>query len=265
MEALADVDVPDDVAADAIGRTVVIKLNGGLGTSMGMDRAKSLLEVRDGLTLPRRHRPAGAGAARAVRRPPPAAVHEQLPDPRRHPGGAGVATTDLAGRRPAAGLPAEQGAQAPHRRPDPGRAGPPTRPSSGARRGTATSTPRCAAPGCSTRCSTRGSPRCSCPTPTTSARCPTPGSPAGSPSSGAPFAIEAVRRTPSDRKGGHFARREDRRPDRAAGDRADAARGRRGARPTSTGTGSPRPTTSGSTCARCATSSTRGTGSSACR
>ncbi len=26
-------------------------------------------------------------------------------------------------------------------------------------------------------------------------------------SSGAPFAIEAVRRTPSDRKGGHFARR----------------------------------------------------------
>ena len=47
MEALADVDVPDDVAREAIGRTVVIKLNGGLGTSMGMDRAKSLLEVRD--------------------------------------------------------------------------------------------------------------------------------------------------------------------------------------------------------------------------
>jgi UTP--glucose-1-phosphate uridylyltransferase len=51
MEALADVEVPDDVAADAIGRTVVIKLNGGLGTSMGMDRAKSLLEVRDGLSF----------------------------------------------------------------------------------------------------------------------------------------------------------------------------------------------------------------------
>src|SRR5687768_14901966 len=51
MEALADVDVPDDVAADAIGRTVVIKLHGGLGTSMGMDRAKSLLEVRDGLSF----------------------------------------------------------------------------------------------------------------------------------------------------------------------------------------------------------------------
>lgn len=50
-EALADVDVPEAVARDAIGRTVVIKLNGGLGTSMGLDRAKTLLEVRDGLTF----------------------------------------------------------------------------------------------------------------------------------------------------------------------------------------------------------------------
>ncbi|MBN1878989.1 UTP--glucose-1-phosphate uridylyltransferase [bacterium] len=32
-------------------RTAVIKLNGGLGTSMGMDRAKSLLEVKKGLTF----------------------------------------------------------------------------------------------------------------------------------------------------------------------------------------------------------------------
>nr|NLD41080.1 UTP--glucose-1-phosphate uridylyltransferase [Actinomycetales bacterium] len=32
----------------ALGRTVLIRLNGGLGTSMGMDRAKSLLPVRDG-------------------------------------------------------------------------------------------------------------------------------------------------------------------------------------------------------------------------
>jgi UTP--glucose-1-phosphate uridylyltransferase len=51
MEALADVDVPDKTARDAIEKTVVIKLNGGLGTSMGMDRAKTLLEVRDGLTF----------------------------------------------------------------------------------------------------------------------------------------------------------------------------------------------------------------------
>jgi UTP--glucose-1-phosphate uridylyltransferase len=51
MEALADVDVPDDVAREALAGTVVIKLNGGLGTSMGLDRAKSLLEVRDGLSF----------------------------------------------------------------------------------------------------------------------------------------------------------------------------------------------------------------------
>jgi len=43
-ERLPDADAPLDQA-------VVIKLNGGLGTSMGMDRAKSLLEVKDGLTF----------------------------------------------------------------------------------------------------------------------------------------------------------------------------------------------------------------------
>ena len=51
MEALAEVEVSDDVATAAIARTVVIKLNGGLGTSMGMDRAKSLLCVRRGLSF----------------------------------------------------------------------------------------------------------------------------------------------------------------------------------------------------------------------
>ena len=51
MRSLADVEVSDEVAAEAIRRTVVIKLNGGLGTSMGMDRAKSLLCVRRGLSF----------------------------------------------------------------------------------------------------------------------------------------------------------------------------------------------------------------------
>ncbi|MDQ4054623.1 MAG: UTP--glucose-1-phosphate uridylyltransferase [Actinomycetota bacterium] len=51
MESLADVEVAEDVAAEAIQHTVVIKLNGGLGTSMGMDRAKSLLCVRRGLSF----------------------------------------------------------------------------------------------------------------------------------------------------------------------------------------------------------------------
>src|SRR3954447_25927068 len=52
-------DVPDadglseggDDARDALDRTVIIKLNGGLGTSMGMTRAKSLLEAKDGLSF----------------------------------------------------------------------------------------------------------------------------------------------------------------------------------------------------------------------
>ena len=51
MESLADVEVDDEDAAAAIRTTAVIKLNGGLGTSMGMDRAKSLLCVRRGLSF----------------------------------------------------------------------------------------------------------------------------------------------------------------------------------------------------------------------
>jgi UTP--glucose-1-phosphate uridylyltransferase len=46
-------DLPQggEAARDALDRTVVVKLNGGLGTSMGMTRAKSLLEAKDGLTF----------------------------------------------------------------------------------------------------------------------------------------------------------------------------------------------------------------------
>jgi UTP--glucose-1-phosphate uridylyltransferase len=51
MPTLADAEVTDEAAAAAIAKTVVIKLNGGLGTSMGMDRAKSLLCVRKGLSF----------------------------------------------------------------------------------------------------------------------------------------------------------------------------------------------------------------------
>lgn len=51
MESLIGIDVDQDLAAEAIRTTAVIKLNGGLGTSMGMDRAKSLLPVRDGYSF----------------------------------------------------------------------------------------------------------------------------------------------------------------------------------------------------------------------
>jgi UTP--glucose-1-phosphate uridylyltransferase len=54
IEALPDADeLPEDEAgtADALDRTVVLKLNGGLGTSMGLDGPKSLLEVKQGHTF----------------------------------------------------------------------------------------------------------------------------------------------------------------------------------------------------------------------
>jgi UTP--glucose-1-phosphate uridylyltransferase len=44
-------ELPDADAAEAMDRAVVIKLNGGLGTSMGMTGPKSLVEVKDGLTF----------------------------------------------------------------------------------------------------------------------------------------------------------------------------------------------------------------------
>ncbi|MGC4110854.1 MAG: UTP--glucose-1-phosphate uridylyltransferase [Nocardioides sp.] len=50
-ESLADVEVADEVASAALRTTAVIKLNGGLGTSMGMERAKSLLCVRKGMSF----------------------------------------------------------------------------------------------------------------------------------------------------------------------------------------------------------------------
>jgi len=48
---LADLEFSDEEQRRALATTAVVKLNGGLGTSMGMERAKSLLEVRDGLSF----------------------------------------------------------------------------------------------------------------------------------------------------------------------------------------------------------------------
>ncbi len=49
LPSLDSLDAPAD--DDALRRTVMIRLNGGLGTSMGIDVAKSLLPVKDGLTF----------------------------------------------------------------------------------------------------------------------------------------------------------------------------------------------------------------------
>jgi len=57
IEPVRDLPRFEDIAAGDTGdvsllsKTVVLKLNGGLGTSMGLDRAKSLLPLRDGLTF----------------------------------------------------------------------------------------------------------------------------------------------------------------------------------------------------------------------
>jgi UTP--glucose-1-phosphate uridylyltransferase len=57
IEPLGDVPSLDDLGADqdeqaeALAHTAVVKLNGGLGTSMGLSGPKSVLEIRDGLTF----------------------------------------------------------------------------------------------------------------------------------------------------------------------------------------------------------------------
>jgi UTP--glucose-1-phosphate uridylyltransferase len=48
---LASVEISEQDARSALQQTVMIKLNGGLGTSMGLDQAKTLLPVRDGRTF----------------------------------------------------------------------------------------------------------------------------------------------------------------------------------------------------------------------
>ncbi|MCB8921948.1 MAG: UTP--glucose-1-phosphate uridylyltransferase [Ardenticatenaceae bacterium] len=55
VETLPDMEtLPEELAAvgeGVLAKTAVIKLNGGLGTSMGLAQAKSLLPVRDGLSF----------------------------------------------------------------------------------------------------------------------------------------------------------------------------------------------------------------------
>jgi UTP--glucose-1-phosphate uridylyltransferase len=54
VESLPDAEeLPEDPdgAREALEAAIVLKLNGGLGTSMGMSQAKSLLEVKDGLSF----------------------------------------------------------------------------------------------------------------------------------------------------------------------------------------------------------------------
>jgi len=46
-----DLEARDDFDSRLLGQTAIIKLNGGLGTSMGLEKVKSLLEVRPGVNF----------------------------------------------------------------------------------------------------------------------------------------------------------------------------------------------------------------------
>jgi UTP--glucose-1-phosphate uridylyltransferase len=73
IEPVTDCRTLDELPAGEppLDEAVVIKLNGGLGTSMGMTRAKSLLEVKDGLrfldVIAGRCSPCASAAARGCR------------------------------------------------------------------------------------------------------------------------------------------------------------------------------------------------------
>ena len=123
LEQLEDIpeaeDLPDEVDTDALDRTVVIKLNGGLGTSMGMEKAKSLLEVKEGHTFLDIIVQADPRAALQARRAPAARADGLVRHQRGHARRARAAPGHRL--RPARGLPPEQGAEDPRRRPAPGR------------------------------------------------------------------------------------------------------------------------------------------------
>jgi UTP--glucose-1-phosphate uridylyltransferase len=51
VESVPDADELPDGGEEVLDQVVVLKLNGGLGTSMGLDGPKSLLEVKEGLTF----------------------------------------------------------------------------------------------------------------------------------------------------------------------------------------------------------------------
>ena len=114
LEPVGDVadlsELPAVTDADALARAVVIKLNGGLGTSMGTTGAKSLIEAREGLSfldlaarqvlaLGARHR---AGL--------PLVLMNSLLHPRGHAGRPGAPSRPAG--RPPAGLPPAPGAAA---------------------------------------------------------------------------------------------------------------------------------------------------------
>ena len=148
---------------------------------MGMDRAKSLLEVRPGRSFLDIIAEQVLALREHLRRAAAGDLHEQLPHIGRHPEGAGRATRSLPVDRPAAGVPAEPRTEAavgrPHAGQLAGRSRPGVVPAGSRRHLHRAGRLRSAA----TPCSTAASGTCSSPTSTTSAPDPIRGSPPGSP------------------------------------------------------------------------------------
>ena len=147
MESLADVEVDEQVAADAIRTTAVIKLNGGLGTSMGMDRAKSLLCVRRGLSFLDVIARQVLHLRKEYDAPLPLILMNSLPHLGRHHG-RGRPLRGPARRRACRWSSGRTRSPSSSRRACSRRRTPRTPTSSGVRPATATSTPRCAGPAC---------------------------------------------------------------------------------------------------------------------
>ena len=262
IPALADAELPSPVPTDGLGPHGRGEAERRPGHVDGPGPGQVAARGARGPELPRRHRPPGALGPRGVRRPAAAGVHGQLPHVGRHHAGAGRLRPLR--RRSAAGLPAEQGAQAPRRRPDPGDVGGgpgprvvPARPRRPLHRPARQRPARPAD-------RRPASPRRSSPTPTTSVRPPTRRSPSGSP---APAPRSPSRRSVVPPRTARAATSPGVR--RTAGSCCARPRRRstrtRTRSPTCPATGSAPPTTCGSTWWRCATSSTGATGCSAWR
>ena len=152
---LPDADALPDAGEEVAGlldRTVVLKLNGGLGTSMGMTRAKSLLEVRTASSFLDIIARQVLDLRGAIRRPAPAAgPHEQLPHAARtrSPRSRRTARSARTCRPTSCRAGCRSSSTTARSRP---RAGRPIPSSSGRRPGTATSIPRSPAPACSSGC-----------------------------------------------------------------------------------------------------------------
>ena len=169
VPSLEDYAPTDDAMAAALRQVAMVKLNGGLGTSMGIDRAEVRARGQRRAVLPRHHRPAGPRAARGATASTLPLVLMNCFRTRDESLRRCAGIRRPRGRRAAAGLPAERRAQAARRRPHPGRLARRPRP------GVVPARPRrrlrrpARAPACSTRCWTRATATPSCPTPTTSA------------------------------------------------------------------------------------------------